>query len=89
MPPIKDPIWRQFLVSEEQNIGWMIEKECPEKEAIELGDDGKLKVSIEKQLRRFQQCQAYTYQVQLMELLADEEAEEEKMPESWKNWEIL
>ena len=46
-------------------------------------------MSIDKQLRRFQQCQAYTYQVQLMELLADEEAEEEKMPESWKNWEIL
>ena len=68
--------------------GW-IEKECPEKEAIELGDDGKPKLSIDKQLRKSQHCQAYTYQVQLMELLVDDKAEEEKMLENWKNWEIL
>ena len=53
-------------------------------EAIELDNDGKPKLPIDKQLRGSPQCQAYTYQMQLMELLVDEEAEEEKMPKNWK-----
>jgi len=41
-----------------------------------------LKLSIDEQLRRAWEWQAYTQEAQLIELLADEEVDEERMPDN-------
>ena len=68
MPPAKDPIWKHFLTGERQNKSHIRVhcRGCIEKERLE-------NEAIE--------LQAYTQEARLMELLEDEEADEERMPD--------
>jgi len=48
---------------------------------LELLFGGQKEVDVDEQLRRLRRQQAYTEEARLMELLADEEADEERVPD--------
>jgi len=50
--------------------------------SLDLLFSGRKETDIDEQLRRAWQWQAYTQEARLMELLADEEADEERMPDA-------
>jgi hypothetical protein len=49
--------------------------------SLELLFGGQKEVDVDEQLRRVRRRQAYTEEARLMELLADEEADEERVPD--------
>jgi hypothetical protein len=50
--------------------------------SLELLFGGRKEVDVDEQLRRVARRQAYTEEARLMELLADEEADEERVPDA-------
>jgi len=49
--------------------------------SLELLFGGRKETDVDEQMRRVRRRQAYTEEARLMELLADEEADEERMPD--------
>ena len=50
--------------------------------SLELLFGGRKEVDVDEQLRRVSRRQAYTEEARLMELLADEEADEDRIPDA-------
>ncbi|KAG6850486.1 hypothetical protein C0991_010339 [Blastosporella zonata] len=92
MPPLKGPIWDHFISGVKQN-GSDFDKSDDElanvmysckqlkwlPRSLELLFGGSKETDVDEQLRHRQQV--YTEEARLMELLADEEADEERIPD--------